>query len=241
MNIEGPLIPGVFIERPNRFITKVLINDKVVKSHLPDPGRLKELLFEGANVLLRPAPKNSKRKTRYSTVMVNHKGQLISLVSALPNQFVFESLQNNSLPMFKNFKLVKPEVVYGNHRFDFLLKDKNDKYFYLEVKSVTYVEKRLAKFPDAITERGTKHAKTLMKLTHDGYGTGILFVCQRPDADRFTPMWERDYKFGSALFEANKAGVNVWCITTNLSETEMTFNNVIPVDLSYPNPKKNII
>ena len=238
MKIEGPLIPGIFIERPNRFITKVSINGKIVKSHLPDPGRLKELLFKGAKVLLREAPKNSERKTKYSTVMVNHKGQLVSLVSTLPNQFVLESLKNNSLSMFKNFKLIKPEVVYGNHRFDFLLKDKDDKYFYLEVKSVTYVENRLAKFPDAITERGTKHAKTLTKLSYDGYGTGILFVCQRPDADRFIPMWERDHKFGSALLEANKAGVNVWCITTNLSQTEMKLNNVIPVDLSCPSLKK---
>jgi len=237
MNIEGPLIPGVFIERPNRFITKVLINGKIVKSHLPDPGRLKELLFEGARVLVREAPKNSKRKTKYSTVMVNHKGQLVSLVSTLPNQFILESLINNSLPMFKNFELIKSEVVYGNHRFDFLLKDKDDKFFYLEIKSVTYVKNRIAKFPDAITERGTKHAKTLTKMTYDGYGTGILFVCQRPDADRFIPMWERDYKFGSALFDAKKAGVNIWCITTNLTEREMTLNNIIPVDLSYPSQK----
>ena len=237
MKIEGPLIPGVFIERPNRFITKVLINGKIVKSHLPDPGRLKELLFEGAKVLVREAPKNSKRKTKYSTVMVKHKGQLVSLVSTMPNQFILESLINNSLPMFKKFELIKPEVVYGNHRFDFLLKDKNDKFFYLEVKSVTYVENRIAKFPDAITERGTKHAKTLTKMTYDGYDTGILFVCQRPDADRFIPMWERDYKFGSALFDAKKAGVNIWCITTNLTEREMTLNNIIPVDLSYPSQK----
>ena len=237
MNIEGPLIPGVFIERPNRFITKVLINGKIVKSHLPDPGRLKELLFEGARVLVREAPKNSKRKTKYSTVMVDHKGQLVSLVSTLPNQFILESLRNNSLPMFKNFELIKPEVVYGNHRFDFLLKNKDDKFFYLEIKSVTYVKNRIAKFPDAITERGTKHAKTLAKMTYDGYDTGILFVCQRPDADRFIPMWERDYKFGSALFDAKKAGVNIWCITTNLTEREMTLNNIIPVDLSYPSQK----
>lgn len=238
MKIEGPLIPGVFIERPNRFITKVLINGKIVKSHLPDPGRLKELLFEGAKVLVREAPKNSKRKTKYSTVMVNHKGQLVSLVSTLPNQFILELLINNSLPMFKNFELIKPEVVYGKHRFDFLLKDKDDKCFYLEVKSVTYVKNRIAKFPDAITERGTKHAKTLAKMTYDGYDTGILFVCQRPDADRFIPMWERDYKFGSALFEAKKAGVKIWCITTNLTDREMTLNNFIPVDLSYPSLKK---
>jgi len=237
MNIEGPLIPGVFIERPNRFITKVLINGKIVKSHLPDPGRLKELLFEGARVLVREAPKNSKRKTKYSTVMVDHKGQLVSLVSTLPNQFILESLRNNSLPMFKNFELIKPEVVYGNHRFDFLLKNKDDKFFYLEIKSVTYVKNRIAKFPDAITERGTKHAKTLTKMTYDGYDTGILFVCQRPDAERFIPMWERDYKFANALFDAKKAGVNIWCITTNLTEREMTLNNIIPVDLSYPSQK----
>ena len=50
-------------------------------------------------------------------------------------------------------------------------------------------------------------------------------------------MWERDYKFGSALFEAKKAGVKIWCITTNLTDREMTLNNFIPVDLSYPSQK----
>ena len=92
MKIKGPLIPAKFVERPNRFITIIDINGIQYRSHLPDPGRLKELLRPGANLLVRPAPENSERKTRYSTVMVNHNGQLISLVSSLPNQFVKEAL-----------------------------------------------------------------------------------------------------------------------------------------------------
>ena len=234
MKIEGPLISGKFVERPNRFITMVEVDGKIVRSHLPDPGRLKELLLSGADLLLRRAPKKSERKTKYSTVMVRHQGQLISLVSALPNRFVKESLQRGDLPMFKEFQYVRSEISHGNHRFDFLLKDKNEKPFYLEVKSVTYVENGLAKFPDAITARGTRHAEALSVLVKEGNGAGILFVCQRFDANRFEPMWDRDLKFAKALLAAKQVGVKVWCVTTQVSETEMTFEKVIPVNLTPP-------
>ena len=49
MKIEGPLINAVFIERPNRFITIIEISGEKHKSHLPDPGRLKELLIPGVS------------------------------------------------------------------------------------------------------------------------------------------------------------------------------------------------
>jgi sugar fermentation stimulation protein A len=235
MKIEGPLLNATFVERPNRFITLVKINGKIYRSHLPDPGRLKELLFPGANLLVRPAPKGSERKTKFSTVMVNHNGQLISLVSALPNQFVKEALGKNEIPIFEDYTLVRPEITVGKHRFDFLLKDPNGSDFYLEVKSVTFVENGLAQFPDAVTERGAKHALALKKLVESGEGAGILFVCQRPDANSFQPMWYRDPKLGKAVLDANRAGVKVWCITLNISETDMTFNQEIPVNLELPN------
>lgn len=234
MKIEGPLVSGKFVDRPNRFITMVAVDGQIVRSHLPDPGRLKELLIPGTELLLRPAPKGSERKTKFSTVMVRHEGQLISLVSALPNRFVLESLQNGSLPMFNDYQLIRPEITHGNHRFDFLLQDKNKIPFYLEVKSVTFVEDGLAKFPDAVTERGTRHANALADLVQKGKGAGILFVCQRPDANRFEPMWDRDPKFSQALYDAQKAGVRVWCITTNISETQMTYQIEIPVNLVPP-------
>ena len=231
MIIKGPLITGVFIERPNRFITLVEVNGKIVRSHLPDPGRLKELLIPGTEVLLKPATNLDSRKTKFSTVMVRFEGRLISLVSALPNKFVKESIEKNILPMLKNYKIIRPEVPYGNHRFDFLLNNYEDSPFYLEVKSVTYVKNGLAQFPDAITERGTRHVIALTELTKKGIETGILFVCQRDDPTNFSPMWNRDPLFSKALFEASNNGVNIWCISTKITETEMTFKKEIPVNL----------
>jgi len=231
MNIEGPLVSGTFIERSNRFITLVKINGKIVRSHLPDPGRLKELLIPGAEVLLRPATNQLERKTKFSTVMVRFEGKLISLVSVLPNKFVKECLDKNILRMFHDYRLIRSEIPYGNHRFDFLLNDYEDSPFYLEVKSVTYVKNGLAQFPDAITERGTRHVIALTELTKKGIETGILFVCQRDDPTNFAPMWDTDPVFSKALFDASKIGVNIWCITTIITETEMTFKEEIPVNL----------
>ena len=231
MKVEGPLINAVFIERPNRFITIIEIGGKKHKSHLPDPGRLKELLIPGASLLVRPAPENKERSTAFTTIMVNLKGQWISLVSTLPNQLVKYSFQKNRIPIFQNYKLVRPEVTIRNHRFDFLLNDKSGKNFFLEVKSVTLVEDGVAKFPDAVTTRGMNHAKTLTDLVKEGEFAGILFVCQRPDATLFEPMWDIDPMFSNVLFNAYKMGVKVWCITLNVSQTEISFNKEIPVNL----------
>ena len=230
MKIEGPLINAVFIERPNRFITIIQIGGEKHKSHLPDPGRLKELLIPGASLLVRPAPENKERSTAFTTIMVNLKGQWISLVSTLPNQFVKYSFQKNRIPIFQKYKLVRPEVTIRNHRFDFLLSNKSGKNFFLEVKSVTFVEDGIAKFPDAVTTRGMNHAKTLTDLVKEGEFAGILFVCQRPDATLFEPMWDRDPMFSNVLFNAYKVGVKVWCITLNVSQTEISFNKEIPVN-----------
>jgi len=231
MKIEGPLINAVFIERPNRFITIIEIGGEKHKSHLPDPGRLKELLIPGASLMVRPAPENKERSTAFTTIMVNLKGQWISLVSTLPNQFVKYSFQKNRIPIFQKYKLVRPEVTIRNHRFDFLLSNKSGKNFFLEVKSVTFVEDGIAKFPDAVTTRGMNHAKTLTDLVKEGEFAGILFVCQRPDATLFEPMWDRDPMFSNVLFNAYKMGVKVWCITLNVSQTEISFNKEIPVNL----------
>jgi sugar fermentation stimulation protein A len=232
VQIEGPLIKGKFHSRPNRFLTIVEVKGKLVNSHLPDPGRLRELLIPGAELYLKPIPDEIPRKTRFTTVMVYHEGQFISLVSTLPNRFVKTSLKLGILPMFKHYTLVKSEISVGKHRFDFLLETPIGKPFYLEVKSVTFVENGIAQFPDAVTARGTRHAHALAELVKHGKEAGILFVCQRSDGNEFRPMWNRDPIFGNALINAKKCGVKIWCISCSVSLESINYLKEIPVNLT---------
>ena len=232
MKINGPLHDAIFLKRLNRFLTLIDVDGKIFKSHLPDPGRLSELLIPGAKLKVRYVNRQfSKRKTSWTTLMVKQSNQWISIDSTLPNRFIKYLLERKNLPQFKDFKLKKPEVLVGEHRFDFLL-EKLGEPFYLEVKSVTYVEKGMAKFPDAVTERGMKHAYSLAQMSEEGKKTGILFVCQRSDATNFRPMWNRDPKFSEALVFAERAGVQINVIVTKVSPTSITYHKEISYDLA---------
>lgn len=229
VKIPGPLLEGCFLSRPNRFLTLVELDGRVVRSHLPDPGRLQELLVPGAAVLLRPAGAPSQRSTAYTTVLVKAGRHLVSLVSVLPNRLVAEGLERGELPVLREYTLDKAEVRLGRHRFDFRLRDPRGAPFYLEVKSVTYVQRGVARFPDAVSARAARHAEALADISRRGGGAGILFVCQRPDADSFEPFRERDPGFARSLEAAQAAGVRVWCLTTEVTREEIRCLREIPV------------
>lgn len=233
MKFSLELIPAVFVERPNRFLTRVEIDGKIVDSHLPDPGRLQELLLPGAELRVRPVPVKSKRKTRYTTMLVKTGDVWVSVISIMANALVKEWLNSGQLSFYKDYSYKRAEVAVGRHRFDFLLM-KDNKPYYLEVKSVTWADHGIGKFPDAVTVRGTRHANVLSDMKKNGIATGILFVCQRHDILSFEPMWDRDPVFSQALFEAHNKGVDVFCVSAKINEKGISYYKEIPVYLSPP-------
>ena len=54
---------GIFLDRPNRFISHVDVNGTVETVHVKNTGRCRELLLPGAAVRLE-VPDNPKRKTK---------------------------------------------------------------------------------------------------------------------------------------------------------------------------------
>ena len=232
MPIPWKLETATYVNRPNRYVTRIRIHGEVIPSHLPDPGRLKELLLPGVELLVQHSPGHN-RKTDYTTHLVRSGNIWVCINTWLPNKFTDFLIAGGHLPFLNKWTVTRREVTEGHSRFDFLL-GKGDETLFLEVKSVTYVEDGVAQFPDAVTERGAKHARHLAQLARSGQPSMILFVIQRGDAHSFRPMWERDPNLGTALIEAADAGVDIHAVKTEVLPHAFTYLGEVPIDLTPP-------
>jgi sugar fermentation stimulation protein A len=230
MRIVDETIDGIFLDRVNKFLTIVEVNENRVPCFLPDPGRLQELLYPGVRVLLADRRKES-RKTRYDLIAVYHGNQLISMDSRIPNKLVLEALENKFFDEFREYSTITPEFKFHKSRLDFLLEN-GDKKCLVEVKSCTTVIDGVAYFPSAPTLRGRRHLTELMRALREGYRGCILFVVQRIDASVLRPYDLIDKKFGETLREASSRGVEVYAYFSEFVEKEITIRGKIPVDLS---------
>lgn len=212
--LGGPLVEARFHARPNRFLIQAhLPGGEQVEAHLPDPGRLRELLLPGARLWLRPVPPATPRRTRWTALLVETPGGqgLVSLDTGLPNRLIGSALAAGLLQEFQGFRIRRREVPIGSSRIDFLLAGEEDALLALEVKSVTLVEADgVARFPDAVTERGARHVDELRRFVENAEGrAAILFLLQRADAARIEAARSIDPRFATALQRAMQAGVAV--------------------------------
>ena len=58
--------------------------------------------------------KAPERKTKFTTVLTDINGELVSLISSLPNQFVKECIELNQLSFLNGLKIKKQEISYTN-------------------------------------------------------------------------------------------------------------------------------
>ena len=226
MKIGEKLVQGVFKKRSNRFLAIINIDGSETPCFLPNPGRMHELLIPGTKMILKEI-NDVKRKTQYDILAVFHKDITVSIDSRIPNKLILEALKNDEIEEFSGYTHIKPEFSYGNSRFDFLLT--NGKPCIIEAKSCTLVNNGVALFPDAVTERGSRHLLELIKAKKEGYRACILFLVQRTDAKYFSPNDKTDPKFGKSLRKASKNSVEIYAYTSELKENEIKIKKRIPV------------
>ena len=163
MNFKEILIPGEFIKRYKRFFVEVKIGNNIVTAHCPNTGSMMGLLKKGNRVWLSKSD-DLKRKLKYTLQIIEDNKSKVGINTHLTNKIVLEALRNSIIKDFVNLSLIQQEVKFGdNTRFDFLI-TKGMKKIFIEVKNVTLSRKKgIAEFPDAVTSRGLKHIKELLK------------------------------------------------------------------------------
>ncbi len=173
-----------FLERPNRFIAHCLLDGEPVVCHVKNTGRCRELLTDHATVYLEKST-NPNRKTKFDLVAVEKGELLINMDSAAPNQAALEWLKSGAL--LPEPVLIRPETKHGDSRFDFYIETATEKAL-LEVKGVTLERDGVALFPDAPTQRGTKHVEGLIRCVAQGYAAYLLLVIQMKGVHVFAPI-----------------------------------------------------
>lgn len=200
LSLFDRLEKGLFLRRPNRFVIECSMNRKIVKAHMPNPGRLWELLQPGRTVYLAESHGAPGKKTDYTAVAVERGSSPVFLHTHHTNTIAGWLIQEKAIAGLEEYSVVKPEYTVGRSRFDFLLQGKGAPLI-LEVKSCTLFHDRLAMFPDAVTKRGKRHVEELARSETPG---GVLFIVHSNDVRSFLPEYHVDMEFAKTLHEHHR-------------------------------------
>lgn len=230
MRLPSPLLEGRLLRRYKRFLADVELADgRLVTAHTPNTGSMLQCAVPGHRVLVSVAG-NPARKLAFTLELIEVDGHWVDTHTHRTNRVVEEGLRNGAIAELSGCRII-PESRYHDSRIDFLLERAGEKAL-VEVKNVTLTSAAgVACFPDAVTVRGQKHLRELMRARAEGYRAVIFFLVQRGESTAFTPADTIDPEYGRLLRQAAKAGVEVLAYKSVVSPEENRVGERIPVIL----------
>jgi len=231
MRFTSRLIRGTLILRYKRFLADVrLANGAVVTAHCTNTGSMMGCKEPGSAVYLSRS-NNENRKLRYTWELIKANDTWVGINTMHPNKLVPEAVESGVIKELCGFQTVRREVKVSTHcRLDLCLEGTNGACF-VEAKNVTLAFNGVAAFPDAVSERGTKHLKELIRLRRKGHRAAILFIIQRGDCSAFRPADEIDAEYGRWLRRAIAAGVEALPYRARVTPTEIVLTERIEMKL----------
>lgn len=174
---------------------------------------------------------NLKRKYPNSWELTQSKqGDMICVNPALANHLVVEAIKNGQIPAFSNYNQIKTEVPYGDERsrIDILLTSNTEPDCYIEVKSVTLLEKEgRGYFPDAVSTRGQKHLRELSAVAQAGKRAVLFFAVLHSGIKSVSPAIHIDPKYAQLCLEALAQGVEILCYQAEITPEKICIKNPV--------------
>lgn len=235
MKFSTELIPATLIRRYKRFLADVILEGTtaaIVTVHTPNTGAMQGCAKPGSRVWLRDSG-NPDRKYRLGwELSTSDSGTLIGVNTQLANHLVREGIETAVITELQGYQSIRQEVHYGQERsrIDLLLEHAARPACYIEVKNVTLVrDTEVAAFPDAVSQRGTRHLRELIHLVRQGYRAVLLFCVQRDDAQVVEAARDIDPAYADTLRTAVNQGVEVLAYQARVTTSDITLHNSLPI------------
>ncbi len=232
MRFDEPLIEGTLLRRHKRFLADVrLASGEEVTAHCANPGSMAGCSDPGSKVLL-SLSEDPRRRFKHQLEIIFAGRTPVGVHTGRPNAVVAEAIEQAMIPELAGYATMRREVPYGrDSRIDLLLEGNALRRCFVEVKNVTMAEGDIAYFPDAVTERGTRHMTELTDIVREGNRAMVIFLVQRGDVTRFRPADHIDPEFGQAFRDAVARGVEAACYRAKISRRSIELDQRLPIEL----------
>lgn len=229
VRLPAPLVPVAIAARLNRFTVAARdpATGRRLRLHLPNSGRLTELLVPGARGLFHRA-RDPGRGTAGTLYLVRHRRRWVGVDAGMPNR-LFEALLRVGAAGGQ-VRRWRREARRGSARIDFLVETPAGPWL-VETKSCNKVVGDTALFPDAPTARGARHLRALARAARRGMRASVIWFVQRSDARRLRPDAGADPAFAQALRQARAAGVELRAYACRVTPRRLAVLRRIPVEL----------
>ncbi len=235
MRFAPALEEGRLQKRYKRFLADIeTASGEQLTIHCPNTGSMLNCMSEGCRVWFSRSNDPKRKLPGTWEIAETPQGRLACVNTARANALVEEALRMGVIAELAGFSALKREVAYGleNSRADFRL-DFADGPAFIEVKSVTlgFDGTSVAAFPDAVTQRGSKHLRELASLARDGVRAVQLYCVNLSGIESVRPAEEIDPAYAAALREAFSAGVEVMAYGVELTPEEVRIDRRLAVRL----------
>lgn len=228
VEFEPALRPGVLVRRYRRFLADIeTAAGACATIHCPNTGAMHGCADPGSAIWYATSD-SPRRKYRHTLELVRASdGHLVCVHSARANAVVVEAIAAGLLPGASPDAPLRREVaVAGRGRIDLRVGA-----LFVEVKAVTLKLGDSGAFPDAVSARATRHAKTLRELALAGNPAMLVFCVLRNGIGGVRPADAIDPAYGTALRAAAAAGVQVLALGCRVTPRGVEPSGLLPVAL----------
>lgn len=233
MKFEPPLEQGRLLRRYKRFLADIeTLDGELLTIHCPNTGSMLNCMSEGCRVWFSRSNDPKRKLPGTWEITETPQGRLACVNTARANALVEEALRADLIPELAGFTALKREVAYGveNSRADFRLDYPTGEVF-VEVKSVTlgFDGTTVAAFPDAVTQRGSKHLRELAALARQGMRAVQFYCVNLSGIEAVRAAEEIDPAYAAALADAKAAGVEVLAYGAEVSPEGLVLQRKLQV------------